>query len=118
MSIFELTMTSAKEGRKHTGSPKWPGALEEDFIQGTSGQFITLLIVMIEGVNSKDRSTAHKLRGSSKALFGHQLQGAEAPGASEEDLGISQGNFIVYSVVRTRAIPPGCAMLPSRSKRR
>jgi hypothetical protein len=26
--------------------------------------------------------------------------------------------FTVYSVVKTRAIPPGCAMLPSRSKRR
>jgi len=73
---------------------------------------------MIEGVNSKGHSTPRKLRGSSKALSGRQLQGAEAPGASEEDLGISQGKFIVYSVVRTRAIPPGCAMLPSRSKRR
>jgi hypothetical protein len=71
---------------------------------------------MIEGVNSKGHSTPRKLRGSSKALSGRQLQGAEAPGASEEDLGISQGKFIVYSVVRTRAIPPECAMLPSRTK--
>jgi hypothetical protein len=66
---------------------------------------------MIEGVNSKGHSTPRKLRGSSKALFARQLQGAEAPGASEEDLGISQGKFIVYSVVRTRAIPPGCALV-------
>jgi hypothetical protein len=33
-------------------------------------------------------------------------------------LGISPGRFIAYSTVRTRAIPPGCAMLPSRNKRR
>ena len=117
-SIFELTMISVKEGRKHSGSLKWLGASEEDSIRGTSGQFTTLLRVMIEGVNSKGHSTPRKLRGSSKALSGRQLQGAEALGASEEDLGISQGKFIIYSVVRTRAIPPGCAMLPSRSKRR
>jgi hypothetical protein len=35
----------------------------------------------------------HSLRGSSKALSGRQLQGAEAPGASEEDMGISPGKF-------------------------
>jgi hypothetical protein len=34
---------------------------------------------------------------------GHQLQGAEAAGASEEDMGISPGKSIAYSVVRTRA---------------
>jgi hypothetical protein len=33
-------------------------------------------------------------------------------------LGISQEKFTAYSVVKTRVIPPGCAMLPSRSKRR
>jgi hypothetical protein len=72
---------------------------------------------MMEGVNNKGHSTPRKLRGSNKALSGRQLQGAEAPGASEEDSGISQGKFIVYSVVRTRAIPPGCAMLPLKGKR-
>jgi hypothetical protein len=93
-------------------------ASEEDSIRGMSGQFTTLLKVMIEGVNSKGHSTPRKLRGSSKALSGRQRQGAEAPGASGEDLGISQEKFTAYSVVKTRAIPPGCAMLPSRSKRR
>jgi hypothetical protein len=97
---------------------KMPGASEEDSIRGTSGQFTTLLKVMIEGVNSKGHSTPRKLRGSSKALSGHQRQGAEVPGASREDLGISQEKFTAYSVVKTRAIPPGCAMLLSRSKRR
>jgi hypothetical protein len=61
---------------------------------------------------------SHKLRGSSKVLFDRQRQGAEAPGASGEGLEISQETFTAYSVVKTRAIPPGCVMLPSRSRRR
>jgi hypothetical protein len=73
---------------------------------------------MIEEASSKGHNTLHKLRGSSKVLFGRQRQGAEAPGASGEGLEISQEKFTAYSVVKTRAIPPGCAMLPSRSRRR
>jgi hypothetical protein len=46
-----------------------------------------------------------------------QLQGAEAPGASEEGLGISPEKFIAYSAVRTSAILPGCAMSPSRNRK-
>jgi hypothetical protein len=42
--------------------------------------------------------------GNSKAPSGHQLQGAKAPWASEEGLGISLERFIAYSMVRTRAI--------------
>jgi hypothetical protein len=38
--------------------------------------------------------------------------------ASGEGLEISQEKFTAYSVVKTRAIPPGCAMSPSRSRRR
>jgi hypothetical protein len=41
-----------------------------------------------------------------------------APGASEEDLGISPGRSTTYSVVRTRAILQECAKLLFRSKRR
>jgi hypothetical protein len=37
---------------------------------------------MIEGLSNKGHNTLHKLRGSSKVLFGRQRQGAEAPGAS------------------------------------
>jgi hypothetical protein len=40
MSISGLIMISAKEGRKHTGFPRWPWALEEEFTPGTSGQSI------------------------------------------------------------------------------
>jgi hypothetical protein len=72
----------------------------------------------IEGVSNKGHNILHKLRGSSKALFGRQRQGAEAPGALEEDLEISQERFTAYSMVKTRATLPGCVTLPSRSKRR
>jgi hypothetical protein len=82
------------------------------------GQSITLLKMMIGEASSKDHSAPHRLRGNSKAPSDHQLQKAEAPGASEEDLEINQEEFSAYSVVRTKAIPPGCAMLPSRSKRK
>jgi hypothetical protein len=50
------------------------------------------------------RFRGHSLRDSSKAPSGHQLQGAEAAGASEADKGINQEKIIVYFVVRTRAI--------------
>jgi hypothetical protein len=63
-------------------------------------------------------NTPHNLRGNSKALSGHQLQGAEAPGALGEDLEISLERSTAYSVVRTRAILQECAKSPFRSKRR
>jgi hypothetical protein len=58
-----------------------------------------------------------RLWGSSRIILDLQLQGAEVIGASEEDLGTNQGKFIAYYVVRTRAIPSGCAMSPSRNKK-
>jgi hypothetical protein len=73
---------------------------------------------MTEEVNNRGYSIPRKLRGSNKALSGLQLQEAEAPGASEEGLGISLENFIAYSVVRTRAILQGCVMSPFRNKRK
>jgi hypothetical protein len=60
----------------------------------------------------------HNLWGNSKALSNRQLQGAEAPGALEEDMGINPGRSIAYSVMRTRAILQECAKSPSRSRRR
>jgi hypothetical protein len=44
---------------------------------------------MTEEVSCRSHNILHNLWGSSKALSGHQLQEAEAPGASEEDMGIS-----------------------------
>jgi hypothetical protein len=69
------------------------------------------------GSQHRGHSIPRKLRGD-KALSGRQLQEAEAPGASEEGLGISLEKFIAYSVVRTRAILQGCVMSPFRNKRK
>jgi hypothetical protein len=69
-------------------------------------------------VSNKGRSIHLRLRGSNRAILGPQLQGAEALGASEEGLGISLGKFTAYSVERTRAIPPGCAMSPFKNRKR
>jgi hypothetical protein len=118
MSTSELTTTSAKEGRKLTDSLKWPGASEEESIRGTLGQFITPLKVMTKEVSLRGHNIPHNLRGNSKAPSGHQLQGAEAPRASEEGLGISLERFTTYSVVRTRAILQECAMSPFRNKKK
>jgi hypothetical protein len=110
-------MTLDREERKLTGSPKWPGASEGESILDMSDQFIPLRMTTGE-VSSRGRNILLRLRGSNRDTLGRQLQGAEALGASEEDLGTSPGKFIIYSAVRTRAILPGCAMSPSRNRKR
>jgi hypothetical protein len=67
--------------------------------------------MMTKEASFRGHSTPHSLRDSSKAPSGHQLQGAEAAGASEEDMGISPEKSIAYSVVRTRATLQECARL-------
>jgi hypothetical protein len=115
MNTFVLTMTFVREGRKPTGSLRWPEASEEESTQGISGQSIPLRVTT-EEVNNRGHNIPRKLRGSNKALSGRQLQEVEAPGASEEGLGINLGKFIAYSVVRTRAILQGCVMSPFRNR--
>jgi hypothetical protein len=83
-----------------------------------SGQFTTPLRVMTEEVSCRGRSILHNLWGSNKALFDRQLQEAEAPGASEEDMGTSLGRSTAYFMVKTRAILQECAKSPSKSRRR
>jgi hypothetical protein len=83
-----------------------------------SGQFTAPLRVMTEEVSYRGRIILHNLRGSNKALFGRQLQEAEAAGASEEDMGTSPGRSTAYFVVKTRAILQECAKSPSKSRRR
>jgi hypothetical protein len=73
---------------------------------------------MIEEVNCRGRGILHKLRGSNKALSGRQLQEAEAPGASEEDMGISPGKSTSYFVVKIRATLQECVKSPSKNRRR
>jgi hypothetical protein len=118
MNTSGLTTTSAKEGKKLTDSQRWPGASEEESTWGMSGQSTAPVRMTTKEANSRGHSTPHNLRGNSKALSGHQLQGAEALGASEEDMGISPGRSIAYSMVRTRAILQECAKSPLWSKRR
>jgi hypothetical protein len=59
-----------------------------------------------------------KLRGSNKALSGRQLQEAEAPGASEEDMGTSPGRSTANFVVKTRATIQERVKSPSKSKKK
>jgi hypothetical protein len=59
--------------------------------------------MMTTEASFRGHSTPHSLRDSNKAPSGHQLQGAEAAEASEEDMGISLEKSIAYSVVRTKA---------------
>jgi hypothetical protein len=83
-----------------------------------SDQSTALVSVRTEEANFKGHNIAHSLQGNNKAPSGHQLQGAEAAGASEEDMGISPGKSIAYSVVKTRATLQERARLPFRSKKR
>jgi hypothetical protein len=69
-------------------------------------------------VNLKGHNTAPNLQDNNKALSGHQSQGAEATGASEEDTEISPEGYIVYSMVKIRVTPQEHAKLQYRSKRR
>jgi hypothetical protein len=118
MSTSGLTTTSAKEGWKLTDSLRWPGASEEESTRGMSGRSIAPVRTTTKEASLRGYSTPHNLWGNNKALLGRQLQGAEALGASEEDMGISPGRSIAYSMVRTRAILQECAESPFRNKRR
>jgi hypothetical protein len=73
---------------------------------------------MTEEASLKGHNTAPNLQGNNKALSGHQPQGAEAAGASEEDTETSPEGYIVYSVVKIRATPREYAKSQYRSKRR
>jgi hypothetical protein len=82
------------------------------------GRFTALVRTTTKGASLRGHNTPHNLRGNNKALSGHQIQGADAPRASEEDLGISPRRSTIYSVVRTRAILQECAKSLFRSKKR
>jgi hypothetical protein len=81
-------------------------------------QSTTPVRTMTKEASFRGHITAHSLRDSNKAPSGHQLQGAEAAGASEEDMGISPEKSIAYSVVKTRATRQERVRLPFSNKRR
>jgi hypothetical protein len=118
MSISGLIMISAKEGRKLTGFPRWPGASEEDFTPGTSGQSIMPIQVMIEEINPKGNNTAPSHQGHNKAPSGHQPQEAEGVEASHEDTKINLEDYIAYSAAKTKATPQEHAKSQFRNKKR
>jgi hypothetical protein len=84
-------------------------ASEEESTLGMSDQSTAPVRMTIKEASFRGHITPHNLRDNNKAPSGHQLQGAEAPGASKEDMGISPGKFIAYSVVKTRATLQECA---------
>jgi hypothetical protein len=110
-------MTSDKEGRRLIDFLRWLEASEGESTLGMSDQSTAPVRMMTKEANFRGHSTPHSLRDSSKALSGHQLQGPKAVGASEEDMGISPGKSIAYSMVRTRAILQECARLLFWSKK-
>jgi hypothetical protein len=61
-------MISTKEGRKHTGFLSWPGASEEDFTPGMSGQSIMPIQVMIEKSTPKATTHLPVIRATTKLL--------------------------------------------------
>jgi hypothetical protein len=69
-----------------------------------SDQSIAPVRMMTKEASFRGHITPHSLRDNNKAPSGPQLQGEEAAGASEEDMGINPGKSIAYSVERTRAI--------------
>jgi hypothetical protein len=83
-----------------------------------SDQSITPVRVMTEEASFRGHNIAHNIQGNNKALSGHQLQGAEAARALEEDMGINPGNSIAYSMVKTRATLQEHSRSPFTSKKR
>jgi hypothetical protein len=83
-----------------------------------SDQFIAPVRTMTKEASFRGHITTHSLQDSSKAPSGHQVQGAEAAGASKEDMGISPGKSIAYSVVKTRATLQERVRSSFRSKKR
>jgi hypothetical protein len=82
-----------------------------------SDQSTTVRMMTVEA-SFRDHNKARSIQGSSKAPSGHQLQGAEEAGASEEDMGISPGKPIACSVVKIKATLQERARSPFRSKKR
>jgi hypothetical protein len=82
-----------------------------------SDQSTTPVRMMSKEASFRGHSTTHSLRDSSKAPSGHQLQEAEAVGASEADMGISPEKSIACSTVKIRATRQEHSRLPFQSKK-
>jgi hypothetical protein len=69
--------------------------------------------VTTKEVSLRGHNTPHNLRGNNIALSDHQLQGAEAPSASGEDLGINLERSTAYSVVSASGQGPYYKNVPN-----
>jgi hypothetical protein len=78
-----------------------------------SDQSIAPVRMMTKDASFRGHITLHSLWGSSKAPSDRQLQGVEAAGVLKEDMRISPGKSIAYSVVRTKATLQEPARSPS-----
>jgi hypothetical protein len=110
-------MISGKEGKNLTGTLRWPGATEEDFTPGMSGQSIMPAQVMIGEANPKGNNTAPNHQGRNIVPSRHQLQEAEGAEASEEDTKTSPGDCFVWSAAKTKATPQERARSRFRSRK-
>jgi hypothetical protein len=97
-----------------------------EMTRGFGGRFHTRHVRSIHNSTQSDDRGSQQQRPQYSSQASGQQQGSVRPpaprGRGARGFGgrfeISQEEFTVYSVVKTRAIPPGCAMSPSRSKRR
>jgi hypothetical protein len=71
-----------------------------------------------KGSQSQRLQYTSQSSGQQQSSFRPPAPRAEAPGASEEGLGINLERFTAFSMVRTRAILQECAMSPFRNKRK
>jgi hypothetical protein len=78
-----------------------------------SDQSIAPVKMMTKEASFRGYNTPHSLWDNNKAPSGHQLQGVEAPGASEKDMEISPGKSIAYFVERTKVTLQEPARSPS-----
>jgi hypothetical protein len=96
-----------------------------EMARGFGGRFYPRHVRSIHNSTQSDDKGSQQQRPQCSSQASWQQQSSFRPPAprgrgnwgSAEDLEINQEKFIASYVVKARAIPPGCAMLPSRSKR-
>jgi hypothetical protein len=96
-----------------------------EMTRGFGGRIHPRHVRSIHSTQSDDRGSQQQRPQYSSQASGQQQSYLRPPAprgrgarGSEEGLGINLGNFIAYSVVRTRDILQGCAMSPFRNKRK
>ena len=97
-----------------------------EMTRGFGGRFYPRHVRSIHNSTQNDDRGSQQQRPQCSSQASGQQQGSFRPPvprgrgarASAEDLEINHEESFACFAVRTKAIPPGCAMLPSRSKRK